>query len=180
MIQLTLEAIGLPAQLELVRLQRKYFADLGPSLQRAAYPWLLAHIKRQIATSGAHGGKPWTFGGEAKYAASKAARYGKRWGARPLALPPGRGVLLPSLVTRSHHMHVYRRRATEIEIGSSAPSARLLYVGGTGPKGEAYPARKPWEMTSAQREQLDRAVVAHVELRIKGALARAAIKRSAS
>lgn len=177
MIELTLQAQGLENQADLLKTQARFFKDIGPSLQRAAYPWLIKHIKAQIRTSGAHGGRPWTFGGEPKYAAAKTARYGKRWGSRPLALPPRRGVLLPSLVTRSHHMHIFRRRETEIEIGSSAPSARLLHLAGVGPKGEAYPARAPWEMTAAQRAELDKVVVAHVEQRIMGALVRAAIKR---
>jgi hypothetical protein len=169
-MQLHLTFEGLDEQIDLIRLQQRFYKDQGPSLQRAAYPWLLAHLKRQVATSGAHGGTPWTFGGEAKYAKAKAARYGKRYGSRPLALPPRRGVLLPSLMERSHHMHVFRRGETEIEIGSSAPHAhRLLYLGGTGPYGERYPARSPFEMTAGQRAELDKAVVDHIEQRVKSA-----------
>lgn len=177
MFRLELDIEGLDEQLAFLAVQQRMWRSIGPSLQRAAYPWLLAHLKRQAQTGGAHGGAAWSFGGEPRYAKAKAARYGKRYGARPLALPPRRGVLLPSLISRSHPHHVFRRGADAIEVGSRAPHAhRLFYLGGTGPFGERYPARDPFVMTAGQRAELDRAVVEHVEQRIKSAWVRRRLK----
>lgn len=153
MIKFAFETEGFTA---LIRAVQRVVADPTPTLNRVVYPWLLDHIEGNFETSGAWGGQAWSFAGEPIYARYKRQMLGDELGARPLLVDPAHERLKPSLINPSHPDHVVRLSGGKLEIGSSVEYARrLLLDGGTGPFGESYPARDPFVMTRAQREELD-------------------------
>lgn len=165
MIKLTLSTEGFTAMIKAVQ---RVVNDPTPTLNRVVYPWLLDHMEGQFETAGAWGGSPWSFAGEPIYERYKRQLLGDELAGKPLAVDPAHERLKPSLLDPSHPDHIVRLEGGRLEIGTSVEYARrLLFEGGIGPFGEAYPARNPFEMTSAQREELDDEMRYDFRLRLK-------------
>lgn len=143
------------------------------TLEEVVQPYIEMHVDKQFRTAGRHGGKRWSFGGEPVYEAAKTARYGARYGKRPLFVPRKVEQLRPSLVMSGHPQAIRRIERGRLTIGTKIRYAdRLINTGGVGPYGERYPARDPFQLKARQRLELEKEIardlVKRARRRIRG------------
>jgi hypothetical protein len=121
--------------------------------------YLLAHLRRQFATAGAHGGTPWA-GYNPKYAAYKRAILGHldllRWE------KGGKERLFPALTDPNDPGHVFEVNDRSVKFGAVHPHIVKLFRGGTNQFGEPYPGRNPFAMRAAQKRELAKDVFTDV------------------
>lgn len=135
-------------------LASEVIGDMRDIWDTSVHPFMLAHMRQQFRSDGAHGGKPWAdFSNEPKYTAYKIAMVGHL---TPLRWQKGGPFerLYPSLVDRTDVDHVWRSKKTSASFGTRVPHAATLNVGGIGPFGEKYKARKIIAMRDEQRKSL--------------------------
>lgn len=141
------------AREEIARLQRasELLSDLTWLYNQVSHLWWIDHLKEQLQTQGAHGGDPWDFAGEERYAAFKRAAVGHddvfRWEA-------GREQIVPSLTDPDDPFHEWSVGPMGYSIASGAPNADV-FEGGIGPFGEPFPPRDPFRTTEDQLQQLE-------------------------
>lgn len=141
------------------------------NLKRAltlTHPYLLAHMQKQFATGGSHGGQAWA-GYNPKYAAYKRALVGHlellRWE------KGGKELLYPALTSPADPGHVFAVDDRHVTFGAVHPHIQKIFRGGTNQFGEVYPGRNPLAMRPRQKREL--ATIVFKEILRQGIPARA-------
>ncbi|QDG49301.1 hypothetical protein FIV42_00690 [Persicimonas caeni] len=136
------------------------------------HPFMLAHSKKQFATEGRHGGRPWAdYSQEPLYAAYKLMKVGHldllRWQKGGTFEQ-----LYPSLTDPNHDLHIFRVGRTSVSIGSAVDHAYSLTTDTEGPFGEPSPGRDVLAMRPTHGKRL----TTNMQRRLKQRLARRGLR----
>lgn len=123
----------------LARLKAVGRINLGAVAKAVAQEETLVFARKQLATGGRHGGKPWRgFNAEPKYAAYKLAVVGHleplRWERQP-------GGLEDALTNQRSGLRRWKTTSESATLLINLPYIKQLEIGGVGPFGERFPAR---------------------------------------
>lgn len=123
----------------LARLRAVRAIDLTAITRATGQDASVAFARKQFATGGRYGGKPWAgYTGEPAYAAYKRAAIGHL---EPLKWDGAPGGLEDALTNPRSRLRRWSVRQGRVQLDIAIPYLRRLETGGVGPFGERFPAR---------------------------------------